>query len=189
VSDCMVGAVPFEVGFLEGLTVGDRVCLSGRLLVARDAAHRRMVETLRGGGTLPFEITGQTIYYMGPTPPPPGRALGAAGPTTSGRMDPYMADLLSAGLVATIGKGPRSPGVRQAMRERGAVYFVATGGAGALLSRAIVAARVLAYDDLGPEAVREIEVVSFPVIVANDTRGGDVFEVGRRMFGGAVTGA
>lgn len=187
-SGCVVGTVPFAAGFLRGLRVGDRVYLSGRLLVARDAAHRRMVETLRGGGTLPFEITGQTIYYMGPTPPPPGRALGAAGPTTSGRMDPYMADLLSAGLVATIGKGPRGREVRRAMLERGAVYFVATGGAGALLSRAIVAARVLAYDDLGPEAVREIEVVAFPVIVANDTRGGDVFEEGRHRFGRALTG-
>ena len=181
-SDRIVGRLPLSDIFLRSLRVGDRVQLTGRLLVARDAAHRRMIETLRGGGGLPFDIAGQTIYYMGPTPPPPGRAVGAAGPTTSGRMDAYIVDLLDAGLVATIGKGPRSPEVRKAMLERGAVYFVATGGAGALLSRAIVAARILAYADLGPEAVREIEVVDFPVIVANDTQGGDVFEEGRRRF-------
>lgn len=175
-------SLPLDREAVLKLKVGDRVALSGSLLVARDAAHRRMVETLRAGGELPFRLAGETIYYMGPTPAPPGRVIGAAGPTTSGRMDPFLEELLQAGLAATIGKGPRGAAARAAMVRYGAVYFVATGGAGALLSRSIVADRVLAYEDLGPEAVREMDVVDFPVIVANDARGLDLFEQGRRRF-------
>jgi len=174
--------LPLDPETIHGLVVGDRVLLTGRLLVARDAAHRRMVEALRAGESLPFSLEGQVIYYMGPTPAPPGKPVGAAGPTTSGRMDPFLPELLGAGLVATIGKGPRSEAARTAMREHGAVYFVVTGGAGALLAAHVTAARVIAYDDLGPEAVREIEVRDLPAIVANDTRGRDLFEEGRRSF-------
>ncbi len=174
--------LPLSPGTARSLAVGDRVRLTGPLLAARDAAHRKMVEALRAGESLPFALRGQTIYYMGPTPAPPGRPVGAAGPTTSGRMDPFMPVLLEAGLAATVGKGPRSDEVRAAMREHGAVYFVVTGGAGALLSMHVTAVRVVAYDELGPEAVREIEVIDLPAIVANDVHGRDIFEEGRGRF-------
>ena len=173
-------SLPLGVETRQRLRVGDRVLLTGTLLAARDAAHRRMVEALRAGRPLPFALEGETIYYTGPTPAPPGRIVGAAGPTTSGRMDPFTPDLLAAGLVASIGKGPRSLETRKAMLPRGAVYLVATGGAGVLLAQHITALEIIAYEDLGPEAVRRLEVVDFPVIVANDVLGADIFEEARR---------
>lgn len=174
--------LPLGKDVTNGLRVGDRLLLTGSLLVARDAAHKLMVETLSQGVSLPFSLAGETIYYMGPTPAPPGRVVGAAGPTTSQRMDPYLPVLLEYGLVATIGKGPRSREAKEVMRRFGAVYLVTTGGAGALLAKHIVSMEVLAYEDLGPEAVRRVQVVDFPVIVAYDTQGGDIFEEARRKW-------
>lgn len=164
------------------LATGDQILLSGTMYVARDAAHQRLVEALDRGEGLPFDITGQTVYYMGPSPAPPGRVIGAAGPTTSTRMDPYAPRLLAAGLKGMIGKGPRSDEVKEAIKKYGAVYLAATGGAGALLSKTITAAEVVAYDDLGPEAVRKIEVRDFPATVINDAHGGDLYLEGKRAY-------
>ena len=161
-----------------GLRCGDRVLLTGALYTARDAAHARLVSLLAEGKPLPFDVKGQIIYYVGPTPARPGAVIGSAGPTTSGRMDTYAPALMEAGLKAMIGKGSRSAEVREAMSRHKAVYFAATGGAGALLSQRIVKAEVVAYDDLGPEAIRRLEVEEFPVIVVNDTHGGDLYEEG-----------
>ncbi len=167
--------LPLADEVIAGLKAGDSLLLSGVLYTARDAAHRRMVEAMDKGDPLPFEIKGQTIYYMGPSPAPPGRPIGAAGPTTSARLDGYTPRLLSAGLRAMIGKGARSVEVKEAMRQHGAVYLAAVGGAGALLSKCIVKAEVVAYQDLGPEAVLRLEVVDFPVTVINDVHGGDLY--------------
>lgn len=164
------------------LHAGDRVLLSGIIFSARDVAHRRLVETLDRGGPLPVPIAGQTIYYMGPSPTPPGRAIGAAGPTTSGRMDIYTPRLLAAGLRATIGKGHRSREVREAIVQYKAVYFAATGGAGALISKTIKEAETVAYADLGPEAIRRLRVERLPLIVVNDVFGGDLYESGRAGY-------
>jgi fumarate hydratase subunit beta len=175
-------SLPLADEVIAGLRAGDSLLLSGVLYAARDAAHRRMVEALDRGEPLPFDIRGQTLYYLGPSPPPPGRVIGAAGPTTSARMDIYTPRLLAAGLKAMIGKGERSAEVREAMRRYGAVYLAAVGGAGALLSKCIVKAEVVAYPDLGPEAVRRLEVVDFPVTVINDVSGGDLFVEGKAGF-------
>ncbi len=156
--------------------------LSGTLYVARDAAHKRMVEQLDRGEPLPFDIKGRTLYYMGPTPAPPGRVIGAAGPTTSKRMDPYTPRLLAAGLKGMIGKGVRSPEVKQAMKKYGAVYLAAVGGAGALISRCIIKAEVIAYPDLGPEALLKIEVKDFPATVIVDNSGTDLYVAGKREY-------
>ncbi len=156
--------------------------LSGVIYTARDAAHKRMVEALERGEPLPFDIRGQAIYYCGPSPAPPGRAIGAAGPTTSARLDIYTPGLLAAGLKAMVGKGSRSAAAKAAMKKCGAVYLAAVGGAGALLSRCIVKAEVVAYQDLGPEAVLKLEVVDFPVTVINDIRGGDLYVEGKARF-------
>lgn len=173
---------PLSEEVVEKLRVGDRISLSGVIYAARDAAHRRMVEALGRGEPLPFAIAGQTIYYMGPSPAPPGRIIGAAGPTTSGRMDRYTIPLLEAGLRAMIGKGMRSPQVREALRKYRAVYLGAIGGAGALISQCIKKVTVVAYPDLGPEAVRLLEVENFPLIVINDIYGGDLYEEGREQY-------
>jgi fumarate hydratase subunit beta len=175
-------SLPLADEVIASLKTGDSLLLSGVLYAARDAAHRRMVEALDRGEPLPFDIRGQTLYYLGPSPPPPGRVIGAAGPTTSARMDIYTPRLLAAGLKAMIGKGERSAEVREAMRRYGAVYLAAVGGAGALLSKCIVKAEVVAYPDLGPEAVRRLEVVDFPVTVINDVSGGDLFVEGKAGF-------
>jgi len=151
------------------------VLISGALYTARDTAHKRLVDLLDDGKPLPFDITGQVIYYVGPTPAPPGRPIGAAGPTTSYRMDAYAPRLIEVGLKGMIGKGPRSPEVIEAMKRWGSVYLGATGGAGALLSKAIKKAEVVAFEELGPEAVRRLEVEHFPAIVINDTRGNDLY--------------
>lgn len=160
---------------LRGLHAGDPVLISGTLFTARDAAHRRLIELLDAGKELPVDLRGQAIYYCGPAPTPPGHAMGSAGPTSSYRMDVFTPALHAVGLKASVGKGDRGIEVRQACREHCAVYLVAVGGAGALLARAVVAAEVVAYDDLGPEALRRLEVVDFPATVAYDVHGGSVF--------------
>ncbi|MCF8085615.1 MAG: FumA C-terminus/TtdB family hydratase beta subunit [Desulfohalobiaceae bacterium] len=162
------------------LRIGDRVYLSGTLYTARDAAHKRMIQALDRGEDIPVPLQGAVIYYVGPTPAPEGRPIGAAGPTTSYRMDSFAPRLYSLGLKATMGKGRRNQEVQQALREHGGVYLAATGGAGALLSQCITGARIIAYEDLGPEAVRELTVERFPAIVANDAHGGELYVEPRR---------
>ena len=173
---------PLSDEAIAGLRSGDKVLLTGTLLTARDAAHKRMAESLDRGEALPFEIAGRVIYYAGPAPAKPGRPIGSIGPTTSGRMDAYTPRLLSLGLKGMIGKGYRTPEVKEAIVRNRAVYFAAVGGAAALGAQRVVAARVVAWEDLGAEAVRELEVVDFPVIVVNDIYGGDLYEQGRRQF-------
>lgn len=173
---------PFEPEIIEKLKAGDRLSISGIVYTARDAAHRRMAAALAAGEELPFDIAGQTLYYMGPSPARPGQVIGAAGPTTSGRMDAYTPPLLVAGLRVMIGKGSRSDEVKEAIRKHHAVYLVTFGGAGALLSKAIRKAEVVAYPELGTEAVRRLEVVDFPAIVANDIHGNDLFIQNRKLY-------
>ncbi|RQD66753.1 MAG: Fe-S-containing hydro-lyase [Desulfonatronovibrio sp. MSAO_Bac4] len=157
------------------LKTGDKVLLSGKIYTARDAAHKRLLADLEAGKDSPFELKGSVIYYVGPSPAPPGRPIGSAGPTTSYRMDTYAPTLHSMGVKASIGKGKRGDAVKDALKEHKGVYFGATGGAGALLSQRIVSARVLAYEDLGPEAIRELEVKDFPLLVVNDSFGGELY--------------
>jgi fumarate hydratase subunit beta len=171
--------LPLRDADVEKLRVGDYVYLTGPLYTARDAAHRRMVEGLRSGEALPVDVPGQVIYYVGPTPAKEGMIIGSAGPTTSARMDPFIVPLLEAGLRGTIGKGGRGPAVREAMKKHRAVYFLAVGGAGALLSKQIRKVEVVAYEDLGTEAIRRMEVEEFPVVVCNDIHGGDLLEQGK----------
>ncbi len=160
---------------VEKLRAGDVVFLSGTIHTGRDAAHMRMAQALDKGEPLPFELKGAVIYYVGPSPAPPGRPIGSAGPTTSYRMDAHAPRLHALGLKATIGKGKRNDAVKQSLKEHMAVYFGATGGAGALLSQRITAAAVVAYDDLGPEAVRALTVENFPLLVINDCHGGELY--------------
>jgi len=167
---------------VESLHAGDRVILSGTIYTGRDAAHARMVALLAEGQPLPFPPEGQVIYYVGPTPPRPGEPIGSAGPTTSGRMDTYTPALLAAGITGIIGKGTRSAEVREAMARHKAVYFAATGGAGALLARRIKSAEVVAWEDLGPEAVRRLVVEDFPLVVINDVFGNDLYEEGAAQY-------
>lgn len=167
---------------VRDLNAGDKVLISGIVYVARDAAHKRLVAALEAGAPLPFDLAGQIIYYMGPTPAPPGRPIGSAGPTTSYRMDAYTPPLLNAGLKGMIGKGDRTPEVREALQHYRCVYFGATGGVAALISRAIRDAQVIAFDDLGPEAVRRLQVVDFPAVVINDMYGRDAYEEGRKAY-------
>ena len=164
------------------MAAGTPVLISGIIYVARDAAHRRMVEALDKGEPLPFDIKGQTIYYMGPAPAKPGQIIGSAGPTTSVRMDLFTPRLLEAGLRAMIGKGGRTPVVREAIQKHRAVYFVTTGGASALLARAVKKVEPVAYEDLGAEAIIRLTVADFPVFVANDANGADLFEQGRAQY-------
>jgi fumarate hydratase subunit beta len=158
------------------------VSLSGSIYVARDAAHQRMAALLEQEQPLPFDPVGQIIYYMGPTPAKPGQVIGSAGPTTAGRMDRYTPALLAAGIKATIGKGFRSAAVREAMQQHKAVYFAAIGGAGVLISRAIVSHEVIAWPELGAEALQRLEVRDFICFVVNDTAGNDLYEQGRVAF-------
>ncbi len=174
--------LPLTEETLTALKAGDNVLLSGILYVARDAAHRRMVEALERGEPLPFDIRGQTIYYMGPSPTKPGKVIGSAGPTTSARMDSYTPRLLAEGLKGMIGKGVRSDEVKDAIKKHKAVYFAAIGGAGALLSKTIVKSEVVAYKDLGPESVLCLEVKDFPATVINDIHGGDLYVEGRKKY-------
>ena len=174
--------LPLTEAIIKDLRVGDSLSLSGVLYVARDAAHKRIVAALDKGEPLPFELKGETIYYMGPSPAPPGKIIGAAGPTTSGRMDPYTPRLLAEGLKGMIGKGARSKEVREAIKKYGAVYLGAIGGGGALLSKKITKAEVIAYEELGPEAVLRMEVKDFPVTVINDSCGGDLYIEGKKKY-------
>jgi fumarate hydratase subunit beta len=173
---------PLTDEVIEALRAGDRAAITGVLYTARDAAHRRVVELLDRGDPLPLDLAGQITYYTGPSPAPPGRAIGSAGPTTASRMDPYAPRLLAVGLKAMIGKGARGAEVREALRKYRAVYLTTTPGAGALLSRHIIAAEVVTYADLGAEAIYRLEVQDFPVIVANDCHGGDIYEQGVREY-------
>lgn len=164
------------------LQAGDYVYISGTIYTARDAAHRRMWETLRENGELPLSLAENIIYYMGPSPAREGRPIGSAGPTTASRMDKYAPELLDLGLQGMIGKGKRSPEVIEAIRRNGAVYFAAVGGAGALLSRSILSSEVIAYDDLGTEAIRRLEVENFPVIVVIDSQGENLYETAAKAY-------
>ena len=173
---------PLSDDVVASLRAGDRVHLSGTVFTARDAAHQRFAQALEAGEPLPFDPQGQVIYYVGPTPAPPGKVIGSAGPTTSARMDPFLRPLLARGLKGTIGKGDRSPDAVRAMSEYGAVYFVAVGGAGALLARHIRSCEVIAYPELGPEAARQLIFREFPLIVAVDAHGGNLFESGPAAY-------
>lgn len=168
---------PLSEDVIERLKSGDRVVISGIIYTARDQAHKRMVEDHQKGIALPFDPNGQIIYYTGPTPAPPGRPIGSAGPTTSYRMDRYAPYLLGLGIKGMIGKGPRGAEVKDAIMKFKAVYFAAIGGAGALISKAIKKAEVIAYPDLGTEAVMRLEVEDFPAIVVNDIYGGDLYRI------------
>ena len=168
--------VPCDEKIARELHSGDYVYITGTIYTARDAAHKRMYEALEQGKSLPFDIKDQVIYYMGPSPAREGRPIGSAGPTTASRMDKYTPALLGLGLRGMIGKGKRTEAVKEAVVRNGAVYFAAVGGAGALLSKAIVSSEVIAYDDLGTEAIRKLQVKDFPVIVVIDSEGNNLYE-------------
>ncbi len=183
---------PLTDNVIMKLKAGDRVVITGVIYTARDMAHKYMVEGHRKGEKLPFDLSGQILYYTGPTPAPPGRPIGSAGPTTSYRMDKYTPTLLELGLKGMIGKGPRSEDVKDAIKKNKAVYFAAIGGAGALISKAIKKAEVIAYPELGTEAVMRLEVTDFPAIVVNDVHGGDLYRIGVQQYeelGGTEGGA
>ena len=174
--------LPINKKTAENLKVGDYILLSGEMYVARDAAHKRLIELLDQNKKLPFDITDQTIYYMGPSPAREQRPIGSAGPTTASRMDKYAPDLLDLGLKGMIGKGKRSKAVIDAIVRNGAVYFAAVGGAGAILSKCIKKSTVIAYDDLGTEAIRELEVENFPVVVVIDSEGNNLYETAIKEY-------
>lgn len=174
--------LPLKDEDLFELRAGDSLLLNGPLLTGRDAAHKRLYETVQSGKELPVAIKGETIYYVGPCPAKPGRIIGSAGPTTSSRMDFYTPTLLKLGLKGMIGKGQRFPEVIEAVTTYGAVYFAALGGAGALIANSIIKAEIVAYPDLGPEAIYRIEVRDFPVIVAIDSKGNDLYRSGRAEY-------
>jgi len=167
---------------VEKLKSGDRVLINGVIYTGRDAAHKRLIDLLKSGKALPFDINGQVIYYVGPTPAKPGQVFGSAGPTTSYRMDAYAPTLIEKGLKGMIGKGMRTEAVKEAMKKYKAVYFAATGGAGALLAKRVKKAEIIAYEDLGPEAIRRLEVEDLPVIVVNDVSGNDLYIEGEKKF-------
>ncbi len=169
-------SAPFSKEIAATLRAGDYVYITGTMYTARDAAHKRMYEALERGEALPIPLENEVIYYMGPSPAREGRPIGSAGPTTSSRMDKYAPSLLNLGLIGMIGKGKRSAQVIDAIKVNGAVYFAAIGGAGALLSKCIKASEVIAYDDLGTEAIRKLEVENFPVIVVIDSEGNNLYE-------------
>jgi len=173
---------PLDEETISKLKAGDQVFITGTIYSARDSAHKRLVEALDKGEKLPFDLTNQTVYYMGPSPAKPGQVIGSAGPTTSGRMDSYAPRLMAAGLKGMIGKGNRSQAVKDAIKKYKAVYFAAIGGAGALISKSIKKAEVIAYEDLGAEAIRRLEVENFPVTVINDIYGGDLYEQGKAKY-------
>ena len=173
---------PFGKEVAKTLNSGDYVYITGTLYTARDAAHKRMYEALQKGEKLPFDIKNNVIYYMGPSPAREGKPIGSAGPTTASRMDKYAPALLDLGQIGMIGKGKRSEEVRQAVIRNEAVYFAAVGGAGALLSKSIIASEVIAYDDLGTEAIRKLEVKDFPVIVVIDAKGNNLYETAIQAY-------
>jgi fumarate hydratase subunit beta len=174
--------VPLTTDVVSTLKAGDTVRLTGVVYTARDAAHKRLVDLIAGGEELPIPLEGQVIYYVGPAPTPPGKVIGSAGPTTSYRMDPYAPTLIMHGLKGMIGKGERTEPVVESMKKHGAVYFAATGGAAALISKSIKAVEIVAYEDLGAEAIRRLEVEDFPLIVAQDCHGGNVYRDGQKAF-------
>ena len=173
---------PLTDEVIASLHSGDQVSIDGVIYVARDAAHKKLVEALDRGESLPFDPKGQIIYYMGPSPAKPGKVIGAAGPTTSGRMDAYAPRLMAEGLKGMIGKGSRLPTVREAMKQYKAVYFAAIGGTGALAHKRIKKSDIVAYPELGPEAVLRLEVEDFPAFVVNDIYGGDAYEEGKQKY-------
>jgi len=173
---------PLDEATVKKLRAGDQVLISGVIYSARDAAHKRLVEALNRGEKLPLDLKNQVIYYMGPSPAKPGQAIGSAGPTTSGRMDAYAPRLMQEGMKGMIGKGDRAQTVKDAMQKYGAVYFAAIGGAGALISQSIKKSEVVAYDDLGAESIRRLEVEDFPATVINDIYGGDLYQEGRAKY-------
>jgi len=173
---------PLSEDVVMELKAGEHVLLTGTIYTARDAAHKKLVELIERKEPLPIPLKGQIIYYVGPTPAPPRRPIGAAGPTTSSRLDPYTPKLLSAGLKGMIGKGKRGKEVIEAIKKYKAIYFVTIGGAGALLSKCVLKSKVVAYPELGPEAIYELEVKDFPLFVANDTKGNDLYEIGRKQY-------
>jgi fumarate hydratase subunit beta len=164
------------------LKIGDHVKISGVIYTARDAAHKRMVDTLEAGGELPIDVKGQLIYYVGPTPPRPGRAVGSVGPTTSMRMDPFTPPMLEAGMKACMGKGNRGPDVQEALKKFCGVYLMAVGGAGAMLSRYVKSVEVVAYEDLGTESIKRMVVEGFPAVVMDDCEGRDLLMEGRKGY-------
>jgi fumarate hydratase subunit beta len=167
---------------VEKLKAGDKVLITGVIYTGRDAAHKRLTDLLKEGKPLPVDLKGQIIYYVGPAPAKPGHAIGSAGPTTSGRMDAYSPRLMEIGLKGMIGKGMRKKEVIEAMKKYKAVYLAATGGAGALLAKSVKKAQIVAYEDLGPEAINRLEVVDFPAIVVNDTKGNDLYQQGMAQY-------
>ena len=181
-SDAIRLKTPLSNADVEKLKAGDKVLISGVIFTGRDAAHKRLYDLLMEGKPLPIDVKGQVIYYVGPAPAKPGQAIGSAGPTTSGRMDVYSPKLMEMGLKGMIGKGMRKKEVVEAMKKYKAVYFAATGGAGALLAKAVRKASVVAYEDLGPEAISRLEVVDFPVTVVNDTQGNDLYQQGMAKY-------
>lgn len=173
---------PFTEEAAKGLKAGDTVLISGTIYTARDAAHKRLVELLDKGGELPVNLKDQIIYYVGPTPEKPGMVIGSAGPTTSYRMDAYSPKLLDLGLRGMVGKGYRNEEVVDAMKRNKAVYFAAIGGAGALIGKAVVKSEIVAYEDLGAEAIRKLEVKDLPVVVVIDTSGNDLYTMGQKEY-------
>jgi fumarate hydratase subunit beta len=175
-------ATPLTDDVVAKMRAGDRVFITGYLLCGRDSAHKKLVDLIKEGKELPIDIKGQLIYYVGPTPARPGKAIGSAGPTTSYRMDSYAPILHSLGLKGSIGKGSRSKEVKEAMKKYKAVYLASVGGAGALISKSIESSDVIAYPELGPEAIRRVKVKDFPCIVINDIYGGDLYEEGKKKY-------
>ena len=173
---------PLKAEDISKLKTGDMVKLSGIIYTARDAAHKKIVELIENGENLPFELTGAVIYYVGPTPEKPDQIIGSAGPTTSGRMDSYSPLLMDNGLRGMIGKGARNNEVKESIKKNKAVYFAAVGGAAALIAKSIKSSEIVAYEELGTEAVRKLEVVDFPVIVINDIYGNDLYEEGQKEY-------
>lgn len=173
---------PLDEATVKRLRAGDQVLITGVIYSARDAAHKRLVEALNRGEKPPLDLKSQVIYYMGPSPAKPGQAIGSAGPTTSGRMDTYAPRLMQEGMKGMIGKGDRAQAVKDAMQKYGAVYFAAIGGAGALISQSIKKSEVVAYDDLGAESIRRLEVEDFPATVINDIYGSDLYQEGRAKY-------
>jgi fumarate hydratase subunit beta len=167
---------------VEQLKIGDHVRITGTIYTARDAAHNRMLQALDAGQSMPIDVRGQLIYYTGPTPARPGRVIGAMGPTTAMRMDPFTPRLLEAGLKATMGKGNRGPEVREALKQNKAVFFAAVGGAGAMLSQFIKSVEVIAYEDLGTESLKRVQVENLPAIVMDDCEGRDLLDEGRKQW-------
>jgi len=173
---------PLSQDKVRELKVGESVLLSGVIYTARDAAHKRLVELIDNGEELPIDVKDAVIYYVGPTPAKPGMALGSAGPTTSYRMDSYTPKLLDKGLKGMIGKGLRSQEVVDSMIKNGAVYFAAIGGTGALISKCVIKADIVTYEDLGSEAIRRLEVVDLPIVVVIDSEGNNLYELGQKAY-------